>query len=89
MNVTKTIRTTYATEQRIEIEPPEYESARGLRYWPDIDDEAAKRAKPFFDRATNILRMSAKDPEAPVSMSLQRRGDEVWAVCELTTKTRA
>lgn len=88
ITITRETRTTYRAEKRLDISTPAMEVDRGLYWRPDSDELAHKKAAPFFDSTAATIRASVKNPEQPVSLMIQRNGDEVVAVVEAVTITR-
>lgn len=87
MNVTRKQRVTtiFTVERELKISLPDFDGERGLRYWPDMDELAAKSARSDFDAATAAIRASMKSDDAPVALSIERRGESIWAVFSATS----
>jgi hypothetical protein len=84
VTIKRRVTTTYRIDHQLRISAPEFDKERGLRHWPDMDEAAAKEARSVFDAATGAIRSKAKSEDAPVALSIERRGGEMWAVFSAT-----
>lgn len=86
--VVKVVKTSrFFVEQKVPVDIPQIDSGRGVYYDVHNDELAWGKSTGMRDSHAKELRAKFKDETKPISSFLERRGDEVWLISEVTERS--